>query len=227
MDRTGHVSLATNPADIERTLRSKLRERSEGRSCHELHRVWQQYDKDFDHRVDINEFKQIMVAFNIHPADSMLRAMFKRYDANDDGLVERAEFENAVLNGILPRGPDPPPGHNKTPGGKMERNDMMDATLHDETKELENHARVTMGLLAQAREANQRVMALSGGAGSRRSTRRSRSAMSFSRTLSGRPQTVPTGRGSRGSARGLALTGTDALRPMGISKLDLSKAEGL
>lgn len=26
-----------------------------------------------------------------------------RYDANDDGLIERAEFENAILNGIVPK----------------------------------------------------------------------------------------------------------------------------
>eukprot|EP00658_Telonema_sp_P-2_P069569 TRINITY_DN5889_c0_g1_i1.p1 TRINITY_DN5889_c0_g1~~TRINITY_DN5889_c0_g1_i1.p1 ORF type:complete len:472 (-),score=135.44 TRINITY_DN5889_c0_g1_i1:75-1490(-) len=90
-----------SPEAIERTLRTKLRERSTDRACHELHRIWQHYDKDFDHRVDINEFRQILVAFNIHPSDSCLRQMFDRYDANQDGLVERDEFEHAVLNGCL------------------------------------------------------------------------------------------------------------------------------
>ena len=50
------------PELIERTLRGKLRERSIDRPQHELHRIWQQYDKDFDHRVDINEFRQVRLS---------------------------------------------------------------------------------------------------------------------------------------------------------------------
>merc|ERR1711988_1462075 len=128
VDLTGHVSTQTKAEEIERTLRVKLRERSEGRSCHELHRIWQQYDKDFDHRVDINEFKQILVAFNIHPSDGLLRSLFRRYDSNDDGLVERAEFENAVLNGIIPKSSKPQRAHSSQgfarPGGLSNRSEM-------------------------------------------------------------------------------------------------------
>ena len=50
------------PELIERTLRGKLRERSIDRPQYELHRIWQQYDKDFDRRVDINEFRQVRVS---------------------------------------------------------------------------------------------------------------------------------------------------------------------
>jgi len=210
VDFSGHVSGATKPEQIERTLRTKLRERSEGRSCHELHRVWQQYDKDFDHRVDINEFKQILVAFNIHPADAMLRQLFRRYDANDDGLIERAEFENAVLNGILPRGAAPSRAKSSIGGNRTDRE--ADQALDGEREALEFHARQTMGLLQQAKEANRRVLELqnSGGFSSR------------SRTMSRqgrRPGTVPigTGRSSFGGPAGRKPNFT----------LDLTKAEGL
>jgi len=209
VDFTGHVSTKTKAEDIERTLRLKLRERSDGRSCHELHRVWQQYDKDFDHRVDINEFKQILVAFNIHPADALLRSLFQRYDSNDDGLIERAEFENAILNGILPKSKNPNRAQTSqgfsrpAPSGRSNVS-TIDLALDQERSLLEQHAKVTIGLLQQAKEANRRVLKLQGGGFSQRSRS----------SLSGRPMTVPGMlSGKRTGAR--------------MQMLNLQKAQGL
>lgn len=209
MDFTGHVSTKTKAEDIERTLRLKLRERSDGRSCHELHRVWQQYDKDFDHRVDINEFKQILVAFNIHPADALLRSLFQRYDSNDDGLIERAEFENAILNGILPKSKNPnraqtSQGFSRPAASGRSNVSTIDLALDQERSLLEQHAKVTIGLLQQAKEANRRVLKLQGGGFSQRSRS----------SLSGRPMTVPGMlSGKRTGAR--------------MQMLNLQKAQGL
>jgi len=214
VDFTGHVSCKTKAEDIERTLRTKLRERSEGRSCHELHRVWQQYDKDFDHRVDINEFKQILVCFNIHPADDLLRSLFRRYDSNDDGLVERAEFENAVLNGIVPKRK----GHQRAETSQgfrsfTGRSDVSqgDFALGAERAKLENHARVTLGLLQQAKDANRRVLQLQQGGFSQRSRSQA----------SGRPRTVP----GLGSQLG-GLTGRRMSTRGKVMPLDLTRAQG-
>lgn len=214
VDFTGHVSLKTTAEEIERTLRVKLRERTEGRSCHELHRIWTQYDKDFDHRVDINEFKQILVSFNIHPSDDLLRSLFRRYDTNDDGLIERAEFENAILNGILPRG-----GRAQTSQGfhragqNVSNRSVTDNLLSEERAKLEQHARVTMSLLQEAKAANRRVLKLQSSPFSRRSG--SRGGSRAGSRAGSRPGTVPA------LVSDLGLTGTR------VAPLDLSKAHGL
>jgi len=226
VDGTGHVSCKTKAEEIERTLRVKLRERSDGRSCHELHRIWQQYDKDFDHRVDINEFKQILVAFNIHPSDELLRTLFRRYDANDDGLIERAEFENAILNGILPgnKGRSQTSQGMRTGGSPSTRGSPSwlssrstksnsDALFAQERTKLESHARATLDLLQAAKTANTRVMKLQAGGFSQRS----KSRAGTSRSRLGR--TVP------------ATNRTNGLNGISGQKfnfsLDLKKAEGL
>eukprot|EP00656_Telonema_subtile_P049519 TRINITY_DN6177_c0_g1_i7.p1 TRINITY_DN6177_c0_g1~~TRINITY_DN6177_c0_g1_i7.p1 ORF type:complete len:561 (-),score=103.81 TRINITY_DN6177_c0_g1_i7:178-1860(-) len=207
-NRSGMYS-GNTPEAIERTLRSKLGERSTDRACHELHRIWQHYDKDFDHRVDISEFRQILVSFNIHPSDDCLRKMFQRYDGNDDGLIERDEFENAILNGVLPKGnaPTPKPSartnrsltsqgfHNEQEARKAQ-NQMLQA----QRGKLEAQARETMALLHQAREVNSRVMHMQESMGGRRSSRRShgshrRSSMPQSRTAPG-PYLMPLERSS-------------------------------
>jgi len=229
VDFTGHVSTKTTPQEIERTLRVKLRERGEGRSCHELHRIWTQYDKDFDHRVDINEFKQILVSFNIHPSNDLLRLLFKRYDTNDDGLIERAEFENAILNGILPtKGSRAHSSmgfqEGSTQPGLSGRSNWSqgDSALAEERSKLEQHARITMGLLQQAKHANSRVMKLQTGGFSQRSRSQAGGFSQRSRSQAGskRPGTVP------GPASGLGgLTGR-RLGPGGVAPLDLTRAKG-
>jgi len=213
VDLSGHVSVKTKPEEIERTLRVKLRERSDGRSCHELHRIWMQYDKDFDHRVDINEFKQILVAFNIHPADAMLRSLFKRYDSNSDGLIERAEFENAILNGIIPNS-----GQNKVRaatslGLNSSRHQNLDENLFHERSKLESHARDTLEMLQAAKAANSRVLNLQGARNTLRTARN---------ILSSRPGTVPNLMASMGGLQGTGMGGRSP-----HFSLDLSKTKGL
>jgi len=174
------------PEAIERTLRTKLRERSTDRACHELHRIWQHYDKDFDHRVDINEFRQILVSFNIHPEDDCLRHLFSRYDANNDGLIERDEFENAILNGVLPQQnihtKKPSTSRSKSATGFQKGNyrtgvEIQNQMLAAQRSKLESQAKETMGLLQQAKSVNARVTQMQktfqgSRSGSRRSTGR-------------------------------------------------------
>lgn len=197
------------PEAIERTLRTKLRERSVDSPHHELHRIWQHYDKDFDHRVDINEFRQVLVAFNIHPSEQCLQRLFDRYSEKGNGLVERQVFEDAVLNGNMPKG-----GLARAAGRRSARSKTsmalrghMDAQadqqgmLKMQQTKLESQARETLDLLKQAKAVNTRVLQMQDSLEGRRSSR-----SSMPRT--GRTRTGRSSRRSRISTPlGLEITG--------------------
>ena len=159
----------------------------------------------------------MLVSFNIHPSDDCLRKLFTRYDIDQDGLVERDEFEQAVLNGVLPKRKAPQWAKNTdrshTSQGFRSRNpqEMQNDMLEQQRNKLESQAHETLQLLQQAKAVNNRVLRMQETLEGRRSSRSRLSSRASHRS------------GSRLGSRRAATPGPhSSLQPLDIQGMSMN-----
>ncbi|CAF1374678.1 unnamed protein product [Rotaria sp. Silwood1] len=68
----------------------------------ELHDAFNLFDRDKSGTISSSEIKQILIALNFKPTDSLLRKVMKEMDSNGNGTIEFEEFVK-VMGSIYER----------------------------------------------------------------------------------------------------------------------------
>jgi Ca2+-binding EF-hand superfamily protein len=84
--------------ELEKIIQNKLFERT-GSGGMELLRLFRQIDKDKNMCIDIDEFKEALVRFNINLEQQDIRRLFNHYDKSGSGAISYYDFIKHLLPG--------------------------------------------------------------------------------------------------------------------------------
>ena len=155
---------------------------------------------------------QVLVAFNIHPTEQCLQRLFDRYSTAGNGLVERSVFEEAVLNGNIPKHSKGRRNTARTKEsailkGHMQAQQQHQDLLQTQQRKLEKQAMEILDLLKQAKAVNSRVLQMQDTLESGRRSGRTNQ----SRTPGGIPRSSRS-RHRTSTPLGLQITGGSSFR---------------